>query len=151
MKDELDKAIQDLDNCIKKSIPLQPIYWKARRIKGECLAKTGDFQGASLEFKLFTKRKFVAGDSNNKWKKYVLTRYGQTLLELGNYQEAVAAFNEAVQLEQATAEKVLESDPLLYRGIALQKAGKKGFEKDWKKAAKLGSEKAAELMETYAV
>ncbi len=150
LKGELDKAIQDLDHCIKKSIPLQSIYWKSRRIKGECLAKKGDFKGASLEFKLFTVRKFAAGDSNNKWKKYVFTKYGQTLLELGNFQEAVTAFNEAVKLEQDTAEKVEESDPLLYRGIALQKAGKKGFVKDWKQAAKLGSEKALALMEEYA-
>lgn len=150
LKGELDKAVQDLDHCIKKSIPLQSIYWKSRRIKGECLAKNGDFKGASLEFKLFTVRKFAAGDSNNKWKKYVFTKYGQTLLELGNFQEAVTAFNEAVKLEQDTAEKVEESDPLLYRGIALQKAGKKGFVKDWKQAAKLGSEKALALMEEYA-
>ena len=150
LKGELDKAIQDLDECIKKSIPLQSIYWKARRIKGECLAKKGDFKGASLEFKLFTVRKFAPGDSNNKWKKYVFTKYGQTLLELGNYQEAVVAFNEAVKFEQETAEKVQESDPLLYRGIALQKAGKKGFVKDWKQAAKLGSEKAVALMEEFA-
>jgi tetratricopeptide (TPR) repeat protein len=150
LKGELDKAVQDLDQCIKKSIPLQPIYWKARRIKGECLAKLNDFKGASLEFKLFTLRKFLPGDSNNKWKKYVFTKYGQTLLELGNYQDAVVAFNEAVKLEQATAEKVQEADPLLYRGIALQKAGKKGFVRDWKQAAKLGSKEAVQLMEEFA-
>lgn len=79
----------------------------------------------------------------------MFTKYGQSLLELGNYQEAVSAFNEALKLEQETAEKVKESEPLLYRGIALQKAGKKGFVKDWKQAAKLGSEKALELMEEY--
>ncbi len=150
LKGELDKAVQDLDQSIKKSIPLQSIYWKSRRIKGECLAKTGDFQGASLEFKLFSLRKFLPGDSNNKWKKYIFTKYGQTLLELGNYPEAVAAFNEAVKLEQETAENVLESDPLVYRGIALQKAGKKGFVKDWKQAAKLGSKKAVKLMAEFA-
>ena len=150
LKGELDKAVQDLDHCIKKSIPLQSIYWKARRIKGECLAKKGDFKGASMEFKLFSVRKFAAGDSNNKWKKYIFTKYGQTLLELGNYKEAVVAFNEAVKLEQAFAEKVLESDPLVYRGIALQKSGKKNYMKDWKQAAKLGSEKAVELIAEFA-
>lgn len=146
LKGELDKAIQDLSESIKKSIPLQSIYWKSRRIKGECLVKKGDFKGASLEFKLFIQRKFAPDDSNNKWKKYIFTKYGQSLLELGNYQEAVTAFNEAMKLEQKTAEKVKESDPLLYRGIALQKAGKKGYVKDWKQAAKLGSETAKKLM-----
>lgn len=150
LKGELDKAIQDLDECIKKSIPLQSIYWKARRIKGECLAKKADYKGAANEFRLFTLRKFTPDNSNYKWRKYVFTKYGQTLLELGNYKDAVIAFNEAVKLEQESAEKVLEADPLLYRGIALQKAGKKGFVKDWKQAAKLGSEKALELMEEYA-
>lgn len=149
LKDELDKAIEDLSTCIKKSIPLQPIYWKARRIKGECMVKNEDFKGAALEFKLFTQRKFAPEDSNYKWKKYIYTKYGQTLLELGNYQEAVTAFNEAVKLEQDIAEKVQEADPLLYRGIALQKAGKKGFVRDWKEAAKLGSKKAIELMEEF--
>ncbi len=149
LKGELDKAVTDLEQSIKKSIPLQAIYWKSRRIKGECLMKLKDFKGAALEFKLFTKRVFAAGDSNNKWKKYIFTKYGQALLELGNYQEAVDAFNEALKLEQETAEKVKESDPLLYRGIALHKAGKKGFVKDWKQAAKLGSEEAIQLMEEY--
>ncbi|MEM6317051.1 MAG: tetratricopeptide repeat protein [Bacteroidota bacterium] len=150
IKEELDKAIQDLDQCINMSIPLQKIYWKARRIKGECLAKKGEHKGAALEFKLFLQRKFPEGDSNHKWKKYIYTQYGQTLLELGNYSDAVTAFNEALKLEQASSEKVSEADPLLYRGIALQKAGKKGFVKDWKQAAKLGSEKAQALMEEYA-
>ena len=149
LKGELDKAIEDLDQCIKKSIPLQPIYWKARRIKGECLAKKGAYKAAALEFKLFTQRKFAVGDSNYKWKKYVFTKYGQTLLELENYQEAVVAFNEAVKLEQSTAEKVKEADPLLYRGIALQKSGQKGFVNDWIQAAELGSKEAVQLMEEF--
>jgi len=57
-KSELEKAVLDLDRTVKKSIPLQPIYWKARRIKGNCLSDLGDYEGAIREYKMFTARAF---------------------------------------------------------------------------------------------
>jgi len=150
-KTELEKAVLDLDRTVKRSIPLQPVYWKARRIKGNCLSRLGDYEGASREYKMFTARSFAADNPNFKWRKDVFNKYGKVLLEAGSYKEAIIAFNEAMKIEEAgRGKKKTSADELLHRGIALQKAGQKGFKSDWKKAAALGNKKAAKLMEEYA-
>ncbi len=43
---------------------------------------------------------------------------------------------------------VSEADLLLFRGIARKNAGKNGFLSDWNQAKKLGSIKAAQLLES---
>jgi len=148
LKEELEKAVLDFDRTVKRSIPLQPVYWKARRLKGDCLLKLGDQKGAAEEYKFFTKRKFAEDDPNFKWKKDMFNKYGKVLLEIGEYKEAVAAFNSAMDME-AQAGNEVRADELLYRGIALHKAGQKGFKRDWKKAAAMGSAKAKELMASH--
>ena len=57
LKDEKG-AIADFDLAIKSSIPLQPIYWKSRRLKGNALLRMGDTKAALTELRLFTLRKF---------------------------------------------------------------------------------------------
>lgn len=139
-------AIQDLDNTIKNSIPLQPIYWKARRIKGECHLKLEEFDAAVFEYKLVTKREFTPDNPNYKHRKRALLDYGRSLIGGGKYAEAVQVLNASLRLEGEGDER-LTTEPLLFRGIALQKAGQKGFENDWKEAANRGSRRAAELLE----
>ena len=107
--------------------------------------KLGDYKGAAEDFKFFSKRKFASDDPNFRWRKEVFNKYGKALLKLEDYKEAVVAFNEAMNIE-AEGGKAVGPDGLLHRGIALKKAGKKGFKSDWKKAAALGSKKAAELL-----
>lgn len=148
-QNELNKAIDDLAMAIKRSIPLQPVYWKARRLKGELHLKMDDYKAAILEFKLFTTRKFLATDSNYKWRKHAFFNYGKALLANGAYKEAVAAFNEASKLESG-ADDFTNAELLLHRGMALQKAGQAGYLKDWKAAADQGSKRAAELLEATA-
>jgi tetratricopeptide (TPR) repeat protein len=148
-QNDLDKAIDDLNQAIKRSIPLQPIYWKARRIKGELHLRKEDYKAAILEFKLFTARKFLSTDSNYEWRKYAFFNYGKALLAAGAYKEAVNAFNEASKLESG-AEDCSDAELLLHRGMALQKAGQAGYLKDWKAAADQGSKRAAELLEATA-
>ena len=144
---ELSKAIEDLGMAIKRSIPLQPIYWKSRRLKGELHLKLKEYEAAALEFKLFSKRKFLVTDSNFKWRKRTLFNYGLALLETGASKEAVLAFNEAFELESSAGE-LTDAELLLYRGKALHKAGKTGYKRDWKAAADKGSKQAAELLST---
>ena len=142
---DLEKAIADFDKTVKRSIPLQTVYWQARRIKGNCQMKLKDYKGAAESLKFFANRKFAVDDPNYRYKKDVYNKYGKALLEIGEYKDAVVAFNEAMKIEEAEG-KQAGADGLLHRGIALKKAGKKGFKSDWKKAAALGSKKAAELL-----
>lgn len=142
---DLKGASVDLGEAVKQSIPLQPIYWTARRLKSECHIALEEFDKAIFELKLFTKRQFKPENPNYKWRKNAFFNYGKSLLEVGEYASAIQAFNEAVKLEEGK-EYTPEAEQFLYRGIALKKAGKKGFVKDWKEAAGLGSTEAAELL-----
>lgn len=148
-QDQAAEAIPDLEKAVKKSIPLQPIYWKARRLKGECHLKLEEYDKAIFELKLFTKRLFPSDNPNYRDRRQAFFNYGRALMAKSDYDAAVQAFSEALKLEGESDESQ-EIEELLFRGIAMQKAGKKGFEKDWKEAANLGSKRAAELLQTIA-
>ena len=148
-KDDYPGAIADLENAIKKSIPLQPIYWKARRIKADCHMKLEEYDKVVFELKLFLKRNFSTDNPNYKWRKRAYFNYGKALLEQEAYAEAIQAFNAAQKIE-GNDNDIKDADHLLYRGIALKKAGQSGFVKDWKAAANQGSERAAQLLEENA-
>ena len=145
IQDDLEGAVTDLEQAIKKSIPLQAIYWKARRLKAECHMQLGDFDKAIFDLKLFTKRKFDRNNPNFMWRKKAFFNYGKALLETGDYPDALKAFNMAAEIEEGH-DPTPQADELLYRGIARKHVGETGFEKDWKAAAGLGSVKAARLL-----
>ena len=143
--DDIKGAIPDLAECIKSSLPLQPIFWQARRIKGECHLQVNEYEKAAFELKFVTKRKFGAEDSNYKWCKRAFFNYGKALLGLEQYPEALEAFDAALEVNDNQKE-VDNAELLLYRGLALQHLGKTGYKKAWKEAAACGSERAAELL-----
>jgi len=143
------KAVADLEYAIKQSIPLQPIYWKSRRLKGECHLHLKEYKKAVFEYKLVARRKFEADDPNYKWRKQAWYNYGLALLKMEDCAEALKAFDTAKAIDEGKT-TFTEAELLLHHGLALQKNGKAGFEKDWKAAAKMGSTRAAELLEAMA-
>jgi tetratricopeptide (TPR) repeat protein len=140
--------LADLEMVTKKSIPHQSLHWNGRRLKGKYYLETGEFKKAIFELKLFTSKKFKPEDSNKKYSEEALSDYGKALLESGEFSEAINVFNKALEVEENQKEP--KAEQLLYRGIARQKAGQSGFVKDFKEAAKLGSEKATEMLESIA-
>lgn len=138
-------AIADLESAIRHSIPLQPVYWQSRRIKGECHLKLEDYEKAIFELKLFTKREFLPDNPNFSKRRKAFLDYGKALLGAGAFADAVKILNNALKVEGDRDEQ-LEAEQLLLRGIALQKSGQTGFEKDWEEAANRGSKRAAELL-----
>ncbi len=144
-QDEIKSAIPDLEETIKKSIPLQPIYWKARRMKAECLLKLNDDKGALLDLKLYTSRAFKTDDPNFQWKRYMCYLYGKTLLELDQPGEAIPALDKALDIDTGI-ERASEADILVLRGKARKAAGKTGYLKDWQSAAAQGCEAATALL-----
>lgn len=145
-QDKVREALPDLEKAIKQSIPLQPNYWKARRIKGECHLQLEEYEQAIFELKLFTRRQFASDNPNYAMRKRAFSHYGQALLAKGNYDDAIKAFDQAIDL-QGDRDDNPDIEPYLFRGIALQKSGQRGFEKDWKEAADRGSQRAVELLE----
>ncbi len=146
---DFNAAIADLEQSIKKSIPLQPIYWVARRLKADSHLKINDFKGALPDLKFFSNRQFKIEDPNYLVKRGVSFKYGKVLLETGDFQEALTVFDSVLKMEEGS-DKISESEMILYRGIARKKAGKTGFLKDWQQAAKLGSVQAGELIKENA-
>jgi tetratricopeptide (TPR) repeat protein len=142
---EYKKAASDLDMVTKTSIPHQPVYWAARRLKGDCHHKIGEFQEAAREYKFFTSKKFQKDNPNYQWTKKVLHNYGLVLLELTQYNDAVNAFDKSMEMEEGKG-KFNQADQLYYRGFAMKKAGKKGYMADLSKAAEYGSDKAQALL-----
>lgn len=120
LQEDLKSAIADLDQAIKRSIPLQPIYWKARRMKGECHLRLEDAVGAINELKLFTARNFNREDSNYKWRQKAWFNYGKALAASGKYSDAVQAFDQAMHIQDA-ARAVPESELIQHKEVALQK------------------------------
>lgn len=145
LKEKYEAAIEDLDMAIKGAIPLQPMFWQARRIKGECHIKLEQWAEAEFQLKFVTKRPFKAEDPNYKWRKRALYHYGRALYENGKYKEAVEAFDQAIAIEDGL--DVPRSELLLHRGLALKQGGDSGFEQAWEAAAHYGSKRAAELLQ----
>ena len=147
---DFQAAIQDLQLAINFSIPHQPIFWQARRMKGECHLKAGEYDKAIFELKLVTNRPFGPKDPNYSWRKKAFTNYGKALLECGDFAESVKAFDTALSIADQPEKSPLDAESLVLRGIARQKAGETGFANDWKEAAGMGSERAASLLQNMA-
>ncbi|MEL6720613.1 MAG: tetratricopeptide repeat protein, partial [Bacteroidota bacterium] len=98
LQKDLEGAIEDLDKAIKTSIALEPIYWKSRKIKGDCHIQLKEYNKAEFEFKLFTKRNFAESDPNREALKDAYFSFGKTLLEVGKPTEALKALDTAKTL-----------------------------------------------------
>ncbi len=147
IREDWEAAIEDLSNAVKSSLALQDIHWTARRLKGECHMKIGQFKEAEFEFRFFNRRKFAKESANYPHRRAVLYNHGKVLLELEKYNEALEALEKALELSQSE-DKSLEADMLVSRGIARKNMGKNGFLSDWNQAKDLGSKKAIQLLES---
>lgn len=92
-----EDAVEQFSIVTKKAMPLEPLHWIARRMKGEALVQMGDIEAASLEYRLFSNRKFTKDNPNYSRRRQVHFLYAQTLLELGRKAEALQ------QLEKASS------------------------------------------------
>ncbi|GAB5553153.1 MAG: hypothetical protein Sapg2KO_27440 [Saprospiraceae bacterium] len=144
-QEDYKNAALDLDMVTKTSIPHQPIYWRARRLKGDCHLKLKEYKEAAREYKFFTSKKFTPENPNILWTKKTFHNYGLALLELKDYEKAVTAFNESLTIKEGKG-KLSEADQFYYRGYAMKQAGKKGYKADLSKAADRGSDLAVALL-----
>lgn len=138
-------AIDNLETTCKKSLALQPIYWKARRLKADCHFKLEQFEKAEFDLKLFTKRKFEKSNPNIVWRRHAFFYYGRVLIELERFKDAIDAFNTALEIKEGIDNIPLE-DIYFYLGQAKKKAGKNGYINDLKRASELGSTQAKEVL-----
>lgn len=145
LKNDWDGAASDYEQAVKKSIALQPLYWRSRLHRGECLYHAKKFKESAAELKLFLQRNFQKHDPNFDRRRRGWFMYGKSLLEISDLTGAIDAFNMALSIKEG-AEWAPEADNLLQRGICKHKAGKKEFASDLAAAAEMGSEEAAKLL-----
>lgn len=145
LKNEWEQAAADCDMSIKRSIPLQPIYWLSRMRKGECLMHAKQYDAAIAEFQLFLKRNFGKDDPNFNRRRKVWYMIGKCLMGRGEAQAALEAFNQSLAIREG-ADLLPESEALLNRGIAGRQAGRAEYAKDLAAAAEMGSIEAARLL-----
>ncbi|MEY4134293.1 MAG: tetratricopeptide repeat protein [Saprospiraceae bacterium] len=112
-------ALEDLELAIKSSIPHQPVYWKARRLKGEAHLEREEYQMAEAELRFFLNRSFQPGDPNYGWRRKAFFNYGRALLQTGKCNEALDAFDQAILIETAK-DTISSSERLFYRSQAQQ-------------------------------
>ena len=136
---DYQEAIDNLELTLKKSIALQSIYWKARRLKAECHLELDQPEKAAFDLKLFANRKFDAKNPNAKYSKQIKLQYMEVLAEIESYADLLE-FIGTLDLENEFADQ----EPLIifFRGLSKHKLGKKGHLKDLKAAIKAGSERA---------
>ncbi len=146
INEDYDKAAEDFDTSIKRSIPLQPIHWKSRRRKAECLMELGEFEDAATELKFFNLRKHKEDNPNFKYRKRAFFDHGICLFQIGQFKEAAQRFNESLAISEGK-DAPLDEELLFRRGLARHKAGLPDFKNDLKKAAKAGIQEAAAVLE----
>ncbi len=99
---DVEGAIVDLDLAVKNAIPYQPVFWTARRIKGECHLELSQLEDAIFELKLVTKRSFKPTDPNFAHRRKAWETYAVTLEKAGKKTEADAALRSAKSIEVST-------------------------------------------------
>lgn len=137
VQENFEQAASDFDTAIKRSIPLQPIHWKSRRKKAECLMRLGETEEAAKELRFFTLRNFSEDNPNFAYRKKVYFDYGRCQYRLGNYKEAAKLFDTALSIKEGKRAPKRE-EILFHRGKARQQAKLPNFEGDLKIAAKAG-------------
>lgn len=122
-QNKFEESLPYLDNAIKNSIPHQPVYWQARRLKAEAYNALEQYDLAVKELKLFTSRNFEKTNPNFEYVAKAYFDFGKALLNLGNYLEAIAMFDKAILfIKNNNQSPVPEILPL--KTEAMQKAGK---------------------------
>ena len=82
------EAISLLEEALRLCFPLQPIYWKIRRIKGYLHLQENQFAEAAQEFKFFLNKKFEQDNPNFQWVRVIMWDYANALIQLHELEDA---------------------------------------------------------------
>ncbi len=106
---DLQGAILDFTATHENAVPLQPIYWMAKRAKGEAFIKLGDWDNAFNELRFVVKREFASSDPNFSLRRHTFKLFAQVLKAQGKLQEAAKCLKDVqtIQQEEADVEVLL--------------------------------------------
>jgi tetratricopeptide (TPR) repeat protein len=98
-QDKRETALVDLEKALQFAVPLQSVYWIARRIKGDCHLHLEQYEAAVTEYQFFLKRQFRQEDVNYRSRRRAAFRMGKALLFLRKNKEAAQALEMALQID----------------------------------------------------
>lgn len=147
--ENVEEAIESLQMTIRKSVALQSIHWKARRLKGKLHLDLAQWKEAEFELKLFANRKFTEDNPNFVHNRNGHYLYALALSGLEKYKEAIEQFEHALDIDEQ-ADNKSNAEILRRRGMIKKQAGQKGYIKDIKEAADQGDKEAVELLKELA-
>ena len=139
-------AIDDFNQALKRSVALQPVYWKSRRHKATCHMKLKQSKEALFDLKLYSNRNFSKEDVNYNYKGWSLLNYAKLLEESEEYKDAIANLDKALLIVDDNQRGVNAGEILRQRSIIKKKAGKSGHVKDLKAAAEAGDKIAKKML-----
>ena len=125
------EAMKDMDQAIKLA-PSENAYL----LRGKLKADLGSHQEAIEDFKQAFKR-----NSNSS---KALNNIGLSLAKLEKYNDALAYFNKAIEVDPGSASAYGNRGTLYYQTGNKQKACA-----DWQRSAKLGNERANQILLKY--
>jgi len=138
-------ALDDLETCMKRSMPHHDVYLEALHRKGKCFMELGEYQKAIAAFNFFLTRPLLKDHPQYLFRRQVAFDKGRALAANRQLKEAITCFDEALNMPARNGKPDM-AEILLHRGLAFQKNGQTGFLEDWKEAADQGSTRAAELL-----
>lgn len=97
---DLRGAITDFTATHVNAVPLQPIYWMAKRAKGEAFMKLGDWDNAFDELRFVAKRDFASNDPNFSLRRHTLELFAQVLKAQGKTQESAKCLKDAKAIKE---------------------------------------------------
>ncbi len=136
LQDKRQEAISTLEEALKLCFPLQPIYWKIRRIKGHLHLQEGQFQEAAQDFKFFLNKKFDKDNPNYAWQRVIMWDYANALIQLHELEEAHKWLN-LIEETPCTGKKISYKAFYKVRSQLRQNLGLKNWTTDIEKLNEL--------------
>lgn len=132
LRDQRQEALKLLDHALTLCFPLQPIYWKIKRIKGHLHMKEAEAVEAAQEFKFFLNRKFEKGNPNIEWRRVIMWDYANVLFELHELEDAHKWLN-LIEETPVTSKTIDEKAFYQLRSKVRKELGLKSCDSDIKK------------------
>lgn len=134
----LGEAVRYYDIAIPRSLPVQPIYWEAKREKAKSLIELGEKQKAITEYKHLTTKIFKETDPNYEKRGEDAINYTLLLHETSDFSTSISVLDRVIDTKNADLPQEILANIFYLRGTARMNLNLKGYKADIEKAETLG-------------
>lgn len=134
----LQEAVSYYDMAIPRSLPVQPIYWEAKREKAKSLIELGNKQKAIIEYKHLTTKVFKESDPNFEKRGEDAITYTNLLHEVSDFSSSIPVLDRLIDSKNADMQQETLANIYYLRGTARMNLNMRGYKADIEKASSLG-------------